>query len=175
MRTLSIVILCIAMLAGLTAMASAQGDLKQEVSVSGGWMNLSAGGTDISTTFLVGQYGKFLQPNLELTVGLAYVNLDVGGSVSAFALNPGVQYYWSQNPDALWVPYVGVGFYYASVSGGGWSDNNTNFSYVLGVKNFFGKTMDEAEKAFFVEYRGYNKILGEVNVNGILVGISNYF
>ena len=172
MRTLIIVTLSVLMLASL---ASAQVDLKQEISFSGGWVNASAFGDDVNVTFLVGQYGKFLQPNLELTVGLAYVNVDVGGSASAFAINPGIQYYWNQNPDAMWVPYVGAGFYYASVDTPGPSDNNTNFSYVLGVKNFFGKTMDEADRSLFIEWRGYSKILDEVNVNGILIGISNYF
>jgi len=163
------------MLFALGAAASAQDSLKQEISFSASWFNIS-NGDSANVTILTGEYGKFLQPNLELTVGLAYLNIGFSGdNVSLFGIAPGVSYYWSQNPDASWVPYVGAGFYYASLDTPGLSDNDTNFTYRVGVKNFFGKTMADADKALFIEYHGWGKIFDEVNVSGILVGISNFF
>ena len=173
MRTL---VICVILMLALTVSAFAQAELKSEISFSAGWTSIGVAGESVKITDLIGEYGKFIQPNVALQVALAYVNIDVvGESASAWLIAPQVAYYFNQDPAASWVPYVGAGFYYASGKSGSWSDSNTNFTWKVGVKNFLGKTMDEADRALFIEYRSFSKVLKEANVSTIMVGITNYF
>jgi|WetSurMetagenome_2_1015567.scaffolds.fasta_scaffold258887_1 hypothetical protein len=127
---------------------------RNELMAAGAWAQVGSGDNDIKGTVIGVNYGKFIDPNLEVQLGTIYAQGDFeGDSAHAWLLTPGVAYHFVPKTPSAIVPYVGVGAAYAQVKGEGDSDSSTKLQYFGGAKFFIGGNYDTANKAVFLEYR----------------------
>jgi outer membrane protein W len=159
MKSSVVVVLCVAFLLGLLSACFAD-DMttglngRNELMAAATWTKIGSGDNDVKATLVGINYGKFIDPNIEVQLGTIYANADFqGDSVNAWVLTPGVAYHFVPKTPSAIVPYAGVGIAYARIKGLGESDSSTKFQYFGGAKFFIGGNYNTANKAVFVEYR----------------------
>ncbi len=173
MRSLGILIICLVVLCASMASAALPPQDKLEMSFSGGWAKLGNSSGDISATYLIGNAGKMVTPNIQVQASVLYANLS--GMANIWAIAPAGVYYFNTKSTMDFTPYVGVGFYTGRASSGGGGESRTGFHYLLGAKSFLGQDPATAQKAVFLEYRFFNNIISDIDGSSIMVGITNYF
>lgn len=162
---------CLALLACTTSLALADEaglNGKSEFSISAAWLHVAGS----SFSLAIGDYGKFVTPNIEVKLGLATAH--ASGS-NASAILPEVTYNFITPTTRNVVPYIGLGGYFIHGSGGGalfaGNGNDSGFDAEAGARLFLNGDYKTSKTAVFIEYRYLNKVFND-NVSTVLVGLT---
>jgi len=181
LKKLMIVMACVLLLVlvGQCAFAQDTTGLKgrTEIQAAGAWLKTEVGSRKPEVTVIGGNYGTFIAPKIELQGALIYGNAKGLGSTTghAWLIAPAALYNFVPETPSATVPYIGAGFTYANVSGGGESNDSFKLQYLAGVRFFLGGDYATSNKAVFIEYRHTNVDFGNnAKVDMIWTGISTF-
>lgn len=158
------ILLCIA-LCFCAAAAFAQEGMEGRTEGSGAFAYVDV--ADVDLLLLTAQYGKFVSPNLELSVGLLYADAD---GADIWGLSPQVAYHFVPEESATRVPYVGAGFMHIDLDG----ETESAWSLFGGMKFFLDGDYSDANQAIFAEVRWISDLADE-DVLAIWGGFTQFF
>ena len=158
-----------AMMAAVTAAQAQVSAGKHELAFSGSYSSLDAGGFDIDMLAITGTYGYFVSDPLQLSVNVAWLDLDVAGSdLTARSIGVGADFHFATTT-AL-VPYVGAGLNWVDADFGFGSDDDWSWQVRGGLKQFVANNV---ALKYEVSYTSYD----ELDLDGftVSVGLSFFF
>jgi len=167
-RKVMLLVIAMLMLSSASYAAIEQTGLMEKTEVQGAFAYLDV--ADISATLLALRAGKFVTPNLEVTLGFMWGSIE---DLDILGVAPEVAYHFISENTTNIVPYVGVGWWYFDISNGGSFDDN-GFDFFAGAKFFMDGDYNTSNHAVFAEYRYMNDVVDE-NVSVLMVGITNFF